>query len=484
MTDGVGRVRTTCLGGMRGREVIAAGFILGAGCGGPEGITEGIDVDSALGPSARRERAAAIRDFAGSVGLTNGALLAGIADAETGMAHCWSEATWTCQGPAAQSCGGGPIVAGAADGPCSARQGGLGMFQFDAGTFDDTIRREGAEVVELDGNIRRGVAFVVAMVRRSVHVPVPIASDQDALDWLNSVPVDPDNEVFQAWIKTTVHYYNGCVPGRCGVYEQRYNKYESHTLRVFNEFGDGFWGDVVAPEPPPPCEEIPADGMILDDDSRCIEWAGAPAGWKRIDSGFGGGARYTWGVPFGEEDNVATWQLAFAQEGDYRVEAYVDGAPGQTQNAHYEIVGLDGEPEVVVVDQSEGEGFRTLGTFRFGAGDGQHIRLADTTGDLLSDRVEIIFDAIRILPVLPEMGEGPEDPAPPAGDVDDGESPWIDGQTDPGTDPLSPKDAVGCRGTGPIEGEEPWSALGALAMCVSAIWRHRIAGGAAPGTGG
>ena len=34
---------------------------------------------------------------------------------------------------------GGPIIAGGADGPCADMQGGLGMFQFDAGTYQQTV---------------------------------------------------------------------------------------------------------------------------------------------------------------------------------------------------------------------------------------------------------------------------------------------------------------------------------------------------------
>src|SRR5262245_35623286 len=63
-----------------------------------------------LSAAARRSRAAQIRDAAAANGITQGWLLAGIADAETGMAHCHSELTWACMGPASSDCGGGPVV--------------------------------------------------------------------------------------------------------------------------------------------------------------------------------------------------------------------------------------------------------------------------------------------------------------------------------------------------------------------------------------
>lgn len=59
-----------------------------------------IDTDiQGLTGAARRPRLQRIRDVAAAAGLTNGVLLAGIAQVETGLSHCWSEATWACRGP-------------------------------------------------------------------------------------------------------------------------------------------------------------------------------------------------------------------------------------------------------------------------------------------------------------------------------------------------------------------------------------------------
>ena len=111
----------------------------------------------------RRTRAGLIRDTAARAGLPRaGWLLAGLADAETQMSHCWSELTWACQGPYAADCRG-PVVAGAGDGPCSARQGGLGMFQFDGGDFDATLRREWI------ARIRAAGGRLVSLIHPAVH---------------------------------------------------------------------------------------------------------------------------------------------------------------------------------------------------------------------------------------------------------------------------------------------------------------------------
>lgn len=196
-------------------------------------------IASELRPDARRERAMLIRDAARDRGLENGALLAGIADVETNLAHCWSEARWACQGPASSSCGGGPVIAGSADGPCSARQGGLGMFQFDGGTYSQTLSREGRGILTIEGNTRAAVEFVVDKVRISDFIS-GVSSESDALAWMNRLR--PDTPEWNQWILTVTGYYNGCFEGRCSKFNSQYNKYDTRTRAVLNEFGPEFWG--------------------------------------------------------------------------------------------------------------------------------------------------------------------------------------------------------------------------------------------------
>ena len=192
---------------------------------------------SLLTAQERRERAGQIRDAALASGMTQGYLLAGIADAETSMSHCWSELTWACMGPASPDCGGGPVVAGAGDGPCEIQQGGLGMFQFDAGTFAQTLAREGERVLYIDGNVQAAVDFVVSMLIRSVYVDGVDDADQ-AIEWSNGVR--PDNERWDPWIRTVTHYYNGCTPS-ASCWSQRYGHYLENTSSVHDEMGPDFW---------------------------------------------------------------------------------------------------------------------------------------------------------------------------------------------------------------------------------------------------
>ena len=102
------------------------GLVLGTGaCVASE---DEATLEQTLTAAQRKARMELIRDSAAEMGVHNAALLAGIAVSETNFAHCWSEATWACQGPASPSCDGGPVIAGAADGPCAQQQGGLGII--------------------------------------------------------------------------------------------------------------------------------------------------------------------------------------------------------------------------------------------------------------------------------------------------------------------------------------------------------------------
>src|SRR5690349_15450928 len=183
--------------------------LIAASCGAPMDPSD--STEEALTSGQRKSRSADILAAAKSRGLTNGLLLAGIANDETGLAHCWSEATWACQGPPSPDCGGGPVIAGSADGPCSIQQGGLGMFQFDAGTFTDTLNKYGSDVLLVDGQIRNAIDYAAWMVRISVYT-TNAETDAKARAWLNNF--DPNNAALRdQWISTVVRYYNGCQPG-------------------------------------------------------------------------------------------------------------------------------------------------------------------------------------------------------------------------------------------------------------------------------
>lgn len=225
--------------------LLVATLLLATGCTGMietdaevRGQAQTFDLTS----SQRTARLTQIRDAGAGAGMTMPVLLAGVAESETHLAHCWSEATWACKGPASSSCGGGPVIAGSGDGACSLQQGGLGMFQFDAGTYTQTLAREGQGILTVEGNTAAAVRFVTNMVVNSQYIPARTSAE--ALAWLNAMTfrdIQTRSPRHQAWIKTVVHYYNGCVPGRCSVYDERIARYTGGLDTVLNEKGIAFW---------------------------------------------------------------------------------------------------------------------------------------------------------------------------------------------------------------------------------------------------
>ncbi len=343
--------------------------------------------EAQISPELRRQRAARIRDTAAAVGMTNAVLLAGIGQVETGFAHCWSEATWACQGPASTSCDGGPVIAGAADGPCSAEQGGLGIFQFDAGTFTDTINTYGPEIVTIEGNVEAVVPFLITRAIQSIE---GVDNEQEALDWMNSIPIVAGDPRFEEWIYFVSWRYNGCQG--CSAQE---GKYRDGTLLLLSEMGPDFWSISAEDR----CQLITSDSTIIEEDGDCATLGGPLTSWRSEASGHGGGLRWTKTTDDAEAVNYGVWRLRFEREGDYEIFVFTDdGEFGQSTQAAYEVSHAGGA-DVVIVDQSSAEGWRSLGEFSFGTGEGHQVRIDDNTGEpLVADPggVRLVFDALRV----------------------------------------------------------------------------------------
>lgn len=161
--------------------------------------------------ASRLPRYQRIRTLARLRGLPNhGYLLGGIGVTETTFAHCHSEATWACKGPNSPDCGGGPVIAGKSDGDCAIQEGGLGLFQFDAGRYADTIAKYGQEVLTVDGQVAAVVKYVVNMVKDSNYI-ANITTEQQALAWLNNFDIN-NAQLRDQWVKTVVRHFNGCQP--------------------------------------------------------------------------------------------------------------------------------------------------------------------------------------------------------------------------------------------------------------------------------
>src|SRR5262249_54660739 len=202
------------------------------------------------------------------MGLYNAALLGGIAVSETSLCHCWSEATWACQGPASPSCNGGPVIAGAADGPCADMQGGLGMFQFDAGTYADTVATYGDQILTIEGNTQQAVVFVAGKVEQDI---AGAADWRSAMTWMASGPPGAGDPTMDQWAKLLACRYNGCCT-TSATCTSRANGYRDNAIAVWTEMGAAFWN---------PRTRCPAQSgdVVIEDHSNCFVAGGDPASW-------------------------------------------------------------------------------------------------------------------------------------------------------------------------------------------------------------
>lgn len=333
-----------------------------------------------------------IRDTAALAGLTNAVLIAGIGEVETNFAHCWSEATWACQGPSSSSCDGGPVIAGAADGPCSDEQGGLGLFQFDSGTYSETIATYGPEIVTMSGNVEAVVPFLVTRAIQSVEA---VNSEQEALDWMNSIPIVDGDPKFEDWLYFVAWRYNGCQ----GCTAQQ-DKYRAGTHTLLNEFGAEFW--MSSQQPPDPCLAVTREGATIEEDDDCFDAMGPAEFWRSEQSGHAGALLWTKATASETVGNYAIWNLRFESSGTYQLEVHSDGGEfGQSVQAMYLVTSEVGTNEVTV-DQSSLDGWIDLGRYDFVAGQRYRVRLNDNTGEPWQEDplgVRLSADALRVVPL-------------------------------------------------------------------------------------
>ena len=331
-----------------------------------------------LSATLRRERLGLIRDTAAQMGLYNAALLGGIAVSETNLAHCWSEATYACKGPDSPSCGG-PIIAGSADGPCAAMQGGLGMFQFDAGTWADTIATYGDAILTVSGNTAQAVSFVVDKVTLDV---AGVTGWVAAVDWMNGVPLVAGDPVTEQWARLLACRYNGCCAASA-LCDQRAAGYRDHAIQLVDELGAAFWRTADR------CRALP-DGGVIAPRGDCYLAGGDPRAWNREPAGAGGTREWALTTAAGAPASLARW-IIHASAGRYHVEV---SAAGGAALATYQVV-HGGRAEAIAIDQAAASGFVALGDFDF-TGDGdEHVELDSTTG---APGQKLVFDAVRVTP--------------------------------------------------------------------------------------
>ena len=113
------------------------------------------------------------------------------------------------------------------------------MFQFDSGTYGDTIRTYGSDVLTIDGQVSHAVDYVTHMVKISDYT-TNADTDEKARAWINAF--DLHNATLRdQWIRTVVRYYNGCQEG-WSCWSARYRTYNDGLSQVLVDTnGPGFW---------------------------------------------------------------------------------------------------------------------------------------------------------------------------------------------------------------------------------------------------
>ena len=178
-----------------------------------------------------------IREVAIARGITKGWLLAGIAKVETELAHCRPRRLY-CAGPTSPECGGGPVLAGGADGTC--RQGGLGLFQLDQGTQTQTVnayKAQGIDILTVKGNVRGGIEHLLGKMELDGCLS-GIADDAQAIAWLNSVELGSAS--YDEYTGMLAHCYNGWDVGQPGWKKQK-AKYDEGIRDMLELHAQAWW---------------------------------------------------------------------------------------------------------------------------------------------------------------------------------------------------------------------------------------------------
>ncbi|MDB4943942.1 MAG: Tryptophan synthase alpha chain [Labilithrix sp.] len=210
------------------------------GCASDPGDEAVGDQDDALGTAPSAESVLSdIRDGALSHGIKKGWLIAGVAKVETELHHC-RPARQFCAGPASSDCGGGPVLAGGADGTC--RQGGLGLFQLDEVTQTATVnayKARGIDVLTVEGNVEAGIYLLLEKMQLNGCLS-GISSEAEAVAWLNDVALGGSD--YGEYTGMLAHCYNGWDVGQPGWRKQK-AKYDAGIRDVLELHGASWWAN-------------------------------------------------------------------------------------------------------------------------------------------------------------------------------------------------------------------------------------------------
>lgn len=239
---------------------------------------------------------------------------------------------------------------------------------------------------------------------------------------------------------------------------------------------------VEPPSLPHGCGQVVDDQPTLFDESGpCFLRGCAEEGRFEVsDVGEGGASLLVTGNPGSEPDCFGRWRLSFTRAGPHRLEVHLPGETPRVGEVTY-LVRHGAYESAVILDQSHGSGFVSLGVFEFSAGSFQYVELSDLAAEAGSsdNGPYVTFDAVRVTPMtaaaVEEPAGGPQredaggTPSAENDEDETGESHALArSRSDDDAEPFT------CDCTGPTPTTQPLWSMPALALVVVIARRRTL----------
>ena len=154
-----------------------------------------------------------------------------------------------------------------------------------------------------------------------------------------------------------------------------------------------------------PCQELPPEGGVIDNDSECFHAFGNPAYWRDESQGHNGGLIWTNAGTSNSAYNWAWWQLNLEIGGEYELEYYATPEFAVFDQVSHTLW-ANGIQYDFTVDQSQGSGWTSLGTYEFSTSGEQSLALYDNGTGSIGSNQHVVADAIRLTRIGGWCGDG------------------------------------------------------------------------------
>lgn len=214
--------------------------------------------------------------------------------------------------------------------------------------------------------------------------------------------------------------------------QQTCNSYWCQSIPAnFESYGNPVSG-TFASDNCPSCEAVATrdETTLVDEkDPGCFKRK-SPHWWS-VSEGQAGHHYFTYGADTAAPEALGEWFFDVAEAGDYDVEVHIPQTEAESRSATYTV--FDGvNKSTVTVNQNQEKGWVRLGTYAMSIGERRYVSLGDNTGESVDLLRKLAYDAVRVIPFVPEPEPEPKPEPEPEPDPTEGES-----ETDPMT-PLPP----------------------------------------------